>query len=144
VLDPKSGKIDCKCLKLLVWNEGRTACVDKRRELAEERCNQLVAALDVAAQAGDINQFRGLLAQAQDCPFYQQALGILQNMQAAALLQQHCQQIAAALDAAYQAGDLNRFRAILPQARDCPFYQQALAMLQNANVPSRAQPSTSS
>ena len=98
----------------------------------EDRCREIDAALVAASQAKDINRFRALVEQArvENCKFYQNAYNHLRNWEQQ---EGRCKQIDSALKAASQAKDINRFRALVEQARveKCDFYQNAYNHLRN-------------
>ena len=82
--------------------------------------------------AKDLSSARMLLSELRDCPSYQQAKSIVRELEKEekiVRIKERCDQIKGELSSAEWDKNLNRFRALLSQASNCPFYQRATQTL---------------
>jgi hypothetical protein len=122
ILD-RNKQITCICPndRGLFWNQSRTRCIS---------CAEYESRFTGALNSNDLNSAQGLLNEAVNCPWYSKGAAALDQRRRN---QERCTQIDSSLVAASQAKDVNRFRALVEQARveNCNFYQNAYSHLQN-------------
>jgi hypothetical protein len=123
VFDNRTNRAVCECTQPLRWNRNHTRCVDAE-----------AAAMETA----DCSRFPGtrpvfLRDQGRvDCFCPQGAMWDAAKNRCISRQEfdNYCNQVGASLAAAARANNLEQFRQILPMARNCDFYNQALADLQ--------------
>jgi hypothetical protein len=92
-------------------------------------CEELFTAFEAAFYDRDLERARSVLEGARNCSFYQRAQSLLQNWEGGSMRAERCGKLLAELNDAYARRDVGRFRALLPYAEDCSFYQGALSDL---------------
>jgi len=95
------------------------------------RCDQLFSVFERSFYENDFARCGDILDQARDCSFHAEAAGLLDRAAGFQKRRADCGELGSALNRAYGAGDAASFRFLLDQARDCAFYGEALADLQD-------------
>jgi hypothetical protein len=120
----QTNRVECFCPQGLAWNRDRTMCIDARQAAVENT--------DCSRWPGSVPQWNSQTNRVECfCP-----QGMIWNRDRTACIsvqqqqdQDRCQRLGSALMIARDRKDINQFRMLLAQARDCGFYQQALADL---------------
>ncbi len=98
---------------------------DPDRNQTDQRCNELTQQMNDAQQRGDLQTYEYLLNSYRDCNFYNQAVAIFNSMVQNAN-NQYCNNLLNQLNNAQSRRDIAGYGALLNQAVNCPFYNQAL------------------
>lgn len=104
----------------MAWNREKTICIS---------CADYENRFAAAFNANDLNATKVLLNDAVNCPWYSRGTAALNQRIKG---NERCNQIDLALKESDRVKDLNRFRALVEQAKqaNCSFYQNAFTYLQ--------------